>query len=67
MSYADNVKKMLLERISLDSKDLYILNQSKETLTERRRSTEDRRRLYTYIAKERRSGIAERRKRKKEG
>lgn len=67
MSYSDNVRKLLLKKISLYGKDLYIQSQSKETLTERRRSAEDRRRLYTYIAKDRRSGIAERRKHYKEG
>jgi len=48
---------MLLEKISLDSKDLYIQNKSNEALTERRLRIEDRRRLHTYVAKDRRSGI----------
>jgi hypothetical protein len=48
---------MLLEKISLDSKDLYIQSQSKEALTERRQRIEDRRRLHTYVAKDRRNGI----------
>jgi hypothetical protein len=47
---------MLLEKISLDSKDLYIQSKSKEALTERRQRIEDRRRLHTYVAKGRRSG-----------
>jgi len=59
---ADNVKKMLPDKISQYSKDLYIQSQSKEIPTERRRSIEDRRKLYTYLAKDRRSGIADRRK-----
>jgi hypothetical protein len=48
---------MLLEKISLDSKDLYIQSQSKEALTERRQRSEDRRGLHTYVAKDRRSGV----------
>ena len=59
---SDNVRKMLLEKISLYSKDLYVQSQSEEALTERRRRIEDRRSLFTYIAKDRRSGIADRRK-----
>ena len=54
----DHVRKMLLKKISLYS----IQSQSKEPSIERRNSIEDRRRLYTYIAKDRRSGIADRRK-----
>lgn len=57
MNYSDRVRKMLLEKISLDSKDLYIQSKSKEALTERRQRVEDRRRLHTYVAKDRRSGI----------
>jgi len=43
MSYSNNVRKKLLEKISLDDKRLYIQSQSKENLTERWRSIEDRR------------------------
>ncbi len=57
MNYSDRVRKMLLEKISLDSKDLYIQSKSKEALTERQQRIEDRRRLHTYVAKDRRSGI----------
>ena len=56
MNYSDRVTKMLLEKISLDSKDLYIQSKSKEALTERRQRIEDRRRLHIYVAKDRRSG-----------
>jgi hypothetical protein len=57
MKYSDSVRKKLLEKISLDGKDLYFQDQSKETLTERRQRIEDRHRLHTYVAKSRRSGI----------
>ena len=57
MNYSGRVRKMLLERISLDRKDLYIQSKSKETLTERRQPIEDRRRQHTYVAKDRISGI----------
>ncbi len=48
---------MLLKKISLDSKDLYIQSKSKEALAELRQRIEDRRRLHTNIEKDRRSGI----------
>ena len=57
MNYSDRVRKMLLEKISLDSKDLYIQIKSNEALTERRQRVEDTRRLHTNIEKDRRSGI----------
>ena len=57
MNYSDRVRKMLLDKISLDSKDLYIQSKSKEALTERKQHIEDRRRLHTNIEKDRRSGI----------
>lgn len=61
----DSVRQMLLDKISLYGKDLYVQSQALETRNERRRSIEDRRRLHTYIAKDRRSGIADRRNTKK--
>jgi len=39
------------------------LNVPKELRPERRRGSKDRRKLYTYIYDDRRSGIADRRKR----
>ena len=57
MNYSDRARKMLLEKISLDTKDFYIQSKSKEALTERQQRIEDRRRLHTYVAKDRRSGI----------
>ena len=57
MNYPDRVRKMLLEKISLDSKDLYIQRKFKETFTERRQRIEDKDRMHTYVAKEKRSGI----------
>jgi hypothetical protein len=57
MSYSDRVRKMLLEKISLDSRDLYIQSKSKKALTGRQQSIEDRHRLHTYVAKDRRGGI----------
>ena len=45
MSYSNNFRKKLLGKISLDDKGLYIQSQSKETLTERWRSIENRRNL----------------------
>ena len=56
MNYSGNVRKMLLEKISLNSKDLYIQSQSEEALTERQQCIEKRHRLHTYGAKDR-SGI----------
>jgi hypothetical protein len=61
----DSVRKGLLDKILFYGKDLYIQSQSLESHTERRRSIEDRRRLPTYIAKDRRSGVADRRNTKK--
>jgi hypothetical protein len=62
---ADYVNKTLLEKISFYSKYPFAESQSPETSTERRRNIVDRRRLHTYIAKDRRSGIADRRKHQK--
>jgi hypothetical protein len=57
MNYSDRVRKMLLENISLDSKDLYIQSKSKEALTEHLQRIQDRRRLHRYVSKDSRSGV----------
>jgi hypothetical protein len=58
VTMTDHVRKMLLKKISLYG----VQSQFKESSIERRKRIEDRRRLFTFIAKDRRSGIADRRK-----